>query len=293
MNRIKNYLLWSLIALAITACSTPSHITKDSSVGRNPASHSWANYHWERTAAQFTLKLGDNLTLADWKSHLTQASSDWNSPQLVGALTTPVLTAITAGQSGKRCQMVAGTTQVCNNKYGSNGWLGLASIYISAIDHITQGSVKLNDTYFTLAKYNNANERQHVVCQEMAHTFGLDHQSTDGSSQNSCMDYFSNTGVNATNTASTQPNAHDFEELNIVYAHLDSGTTVSPSVAASAADEITENPQSWGDFMADKSQGSSAFYERAGKDGSRIITHVLWTDERAAQCTSCDHRFER
>jgi len=45
------------------------------------------------------------------------------------------------------------------------------------------------------------------------------------------MDYFSNTGVNAGSTASTTPNKHDFDELNIIYAHLDSTTTVAALTA--------------------------------------------------------------
>src|SRR5207249_1331178 len=145
---------------------------------------------------------------------------------------TPVITAIVAGTSNKRCSMVAGTTQVCNGRYGNNGWLGLATINITGT-HITRGSAKMNDTYFNTATYNNPNEREHVMCQEVAHTFGLDHQSTDGSSLNTCMDYFSNTGANAGSTLSTKPNAHDFEELNIIYQHLDSTTTVAASMAAS------------------------------------------------------------
>src|SRR3982750_1253240 len=114
--------------------------------------------------------------------------------------------------------MVAGTTQVCNDNYGRNGWLGLASINITGGTHITQGSAKINDTYFNSPTYNNVNEKEHVMCQEVAHTFGLDHQSTDGSSQDSCMDYFSNTGANASSTLSTKPNKHDFDELNVIYA---------------------------------------------------------------------------
>src|SRR5215813_6633763 len=113
------------------------------------ANHSWNGYHWARTSNPFTLKLGDNLTSADWKSHLAQTSSDWNSGN------TPVITAIVAGSSGKRCRMVAGTTQVCNGSYGNNGWLGLATINLTDGTHITQGSAKMNDTYFNTATYNN------------------------------------------------------------------------------------------------------------------------------------------
>ena len=252
------------------------------------ASHSWGGYHWARTANPFTLKLGDNLS-ATWKSHLAQTSTDWNSGN------SPVLTAIVAGSSNRNCRMVAGTTQVCNASYGNNGWLGLASINITGGTHITQGSAKMNDTYFNTSTYNNPNEREHVMCQEVAHTFGLDHQSTNGSSQNSCMDYFSNTGANAGSTLSTKPNAHDFQELGIIYAHLDSFTTVAAMSAmpTSKADvDVNDDPNSWGMLVSQSKNGRSSTYEKYNSDGSKTVTHVYWTMEAVeADCPSCDHRF--
>jgi hypothetical protein len=189
--------------------------------------------------------------------------------------------------------MAAGTTQVCNGTYGNNGWLGLASIYITGGTHITQGMAKVNDTYFNTSTYNNPNERLHVMCQEVAHTFGLDHQSTNGSSQNSCMDYFSNTGANAGSTLSTKPNAHDFDELNIIYAHLDSTTTVAAmSALAASAPEVTNDPNSWGHLRSQSANGRSSTYERFHSDGSQAITHVYWTIEAAANCPACDHRYD-
>jgi hypothetical protein len=253
------------------------------------ASHSWGGYHWARTTPQFTLKLGDNLTTSIWRGHLAQTSSDWNSGN------SPLLTSVVAGQSRKRCSMVAGTTQVCNDNYGRNGWLGLASINIINGTHITQGTAKMNDTYFSTSTYNNPNEREHVMCQEVAHTFGLDHQSEDGSSLNTCMDYFSNTGANAGNSLSTRPNAHDFEELKTIYAHLDSTTTVAAltSPAASASDVDHDDPNSWGQLMSQSANGRSSKYEKVNKDGSVTATHVYWTLETAEDCPSCDHRFVR
>lgn len=256
------------------------------------ANHSWGGYHWARTANPFTLKIGDNLTSADWKSHMAQTSSDWNSGN------SAVLTAVVTGSANKRCSMVAGTTQVCNGKYGYNGWLGLATINITGGTHITQGSAKMNDSYFNTATYNNPNERKHVMCQEVAHTFGLDHQSTDGSSLNTCMDYFSNTGADATSTLSTKPNQHDFDELNLIYAHLDSTTTVAALAAASAAQrpvdiDISDDPGSWGQLMSQAAHGRSSTYERLNRDGSKTLTHVYWTIEAASNCPSCDHRYER
>jgi hypothetical protein len=192
--------------------------------------------------------------------------------------------------------MVPGTTQVCNAAYGSTGWLGLASINANG-SHITQGTAKMNDTYFNTATYNTVNERQHVMCQEVAHTFGLDHQSTDGSSQNSCMDYFSTVGANAGSTLSTKPNAHDFAELNTIYGHRDTTTTVAstPGTMATAAQgganvDISDDSATWGSLVKQSVNGRSSTYERYNGDGSVTRTHVYWTIEAAANCASCDHR---
>lgn len=252
------------------------------------ANHSWNNYHWARTSNPFTLKLGDNLTSADWKGHLATTSQDWNSGS------SPLDTAIVNGTARKRCSMVAGTTQVCNSTYGNNGWLGLASINIANGEHITQGSAKLNDTYFNTATYNNPNERLHVMCQEVAHTFGLGHTSEDGSSQNTCMDYFSNTGANAGSSLSTKPNAHDFAQLSTTYAHLDSTTTLASSAStAGSASEVSDDPNSWGQLMSQSKNGRSSTYERWERNGSKTATHVFWTIEAAENCKGCDHRYDR
>ncbi len=262
------------------------------------ATHSWGGYHWARTTPQFTLKLGNNVS-SGWQTYLSSASSDWNSPTLFGAASTPLLTAVVAGStSGRRCTMLAGTTQVCNYTYGNNGWLGLASIYITGGVHITQGSAKMNDTYFNTATYNNPNEKRHVMCQEVAHTFGLDHQSTNGSSLNTCMDYFSNTGSNAGSTLSTRPNKHDFDELSIIYGHLDTTTTVALSTAKSSGanageDEDEDNDSNkWGTLKSQNGEGRSSTYERYNQDSSRTITHVYWTKEAASRCPGCDHRYD-
>ena len=279
---------FSVFALGTACALAPSMADAD---------HAWGPYHWARTTSQFTLKLGNNLatnqTNIQWLPLLNQASSDWNSPTIFRATSTPITTAVTAGQSKRNCSMVKGTTQVCNGKYGNNGWLGLATINIVNSVHITQGSAKMNDTYFNLAKYNNINEKQHVICQEIAHTFGLHHQSEDGTSLNTCMDYFSNTGANATSTLSTRPNAHDFDQLNIIYEHLDDTTTVAAvSSLASSGVDITNDPASWGQLVSQSAGGRSSIYERYNSDGSQTLTHVYWTIEAASDCPSCDHRYD-
>lgn len=67
---------------------------------------------------------------------------------------------------------------------------------------------------FNTPTYNNPVKRQHVMCQEIGHDFGLDHQDESGADLDTCMDYSS-----ALDNA--HPNAHDYEQLETIYAHLD------------------------------------------------------------------------
>lgn len=255
------------------------------------AGHSWGGYHWARTTSTFTLQLGNNLTTTDWKNHLSQTVNNWNNASSITTSsvtgTQPVHTTIVVGSSSKRCSMVTGTTQVCNGTYGNNGWLGLASINLqSGTTHITQGSAKMNDTYFNTATYNNTNEREHVMCQEVAHTFGLDHQDTSGASLNTCMDYFSNTGSAAGSSASTEPNQHDYDELNAIYAHTDTSTTIAatpfgtgtPSLAGSD-DEIGDTPATWGRVIGASLDGHTTTYEKTLANGGKVITFVVWATD--------------
>lgn len=235
------------------------------------ANHAWSTYHWARKSNPFTLKVGNNMS-SGWQSYFNTAVSDWSNASVMN------LTAV-AGTSNKRCAAVAGTVQVCNGTYGNNGWLGLASISLTG-GHISQGTAKMNDTYFNTATYNNPNEKLHVVCQEIGHTFGLDHTSTDGSSQNTCMDYFSNTGSNAGSTLSTHPNQHDYDELSTIYAHLDSSTTIAASqnIPAAMADPGTE-PSQWGKLVSSRANGRIETYELDFGNGNKNITTVTWADD--------------
>ena len=239
--------------------------------GTAQATHAWSTYHWARTSNPFTLQIGDNMTAADWKSYLGTASTDWSS----SAGGNPLRTKIVAGASNKRCSATSGRVEVCNGNYGQNGWLGLAQIWLSG-SHITQGTAKMNDSYFNTATYNNPNEKLHVVCQEVGHTFGLDHQSTDGSSLNTCMDYFSNTGANAGSTASTHPNAHDYGELAIIYSHLDTTTTIAAAAPVFGLGGAAGADGHGTPAGASKAHGS--WYVQDLGNGRALITHIYWAD---------------
>jgi len=170
------------------------------------ANHSWGGYHWARTSNPFTIKLGDNVS-GLWDGMLVTASNDWTQSNVLNT------TIVAGGTRPKSCRPSSGRVEVCNANYNNTGWLGLAQIWITGGTHITQGVVKNNDYYFgnSSYQYNNTAEMQHVICQEIGHTFGLDHQDESGISLNTCMDYYHNTS--ASDTQSTHPNAHDYQEL--------------------------------------------------------------------------------
>lgn len=185
------------------------------------ASHSWGNYHWARTAQNFTLQVIDSTT-PDWDGELAQTLTDWSKS---GAFDLVVTSSDDSSRTRKRCTAVTGQIRVCNAAYGNNGWLGLASINIDSSGHITKGTAKVNDSYSSYFAVQD--ERDHVMCQEVGHLFGLGHTSENGSSQNTCMDYSSSPN-------STRPNAHDYSQLDSIYAHLDSYNSYA-AIGASGA----------------------------------------------------------
>jgi hypothetical protein len=169
--------------------------------------------------------------------------------------------------------------EVCNGAYGNNGWLGVAQIWITGGVHITQGTVKLNDTYFNTSAYNTTAWRNLVSCQEVGHTFGLDHQDENFNNANlgTCMDYTSDP------TSNQHPNTHDYEELSIIYGHLDSTTTLGQALTSNnmppaMSDIDLEGPNQWGKLMSQSANGRSSTYEADFANGNKIVTHVIWAD---------------
>ncbi|QQG41412.1 MAG: hypothetical protein HYV90_04625 [Candidatus Woesebacteria bacterium] len=233
------------------------------------ANHTWNGYHWARTSNPFALKLGDNVT-SGWDTYLATASSDWTTSDVLD-------TAIVAGQGGRTCKATNGRVEVCNKKYGNNGWLGIAQIWITGGVHITQGVTKMNDTYFGKPAYNTPAWKQMVMCQEVGHTLGLDHQDEifDNANLGTCMDYTSDPSTNQ------HPNQHDYDELNTIYSHLDSFTTIGQTtgqvarqLGQLAANQDLDNPGEWGRSIRDN--GKIAVFERNLGLGNKVFTFVIW-----------------
>jgi hypothetical protein len=237
--------------------------------GATPASanHSWNGYHWARTANPFTLQLGDNVS-GPWDSMLQTASSDWSQSTVLNT------TVVTGGTKPRSCRPTSGRVEVCSAAYGNTGWLGLAQIWITGGVHIVQGVVKNNDYYFgsSTYQYNNTAEMQHVICQEVGHTFGLAHQDESGISLNTCMDYYHNTS--ASDTKSTHPNQHDYDELATIYAHLDGSTTIGAAAGSSAPLWTPGGDENGTPRGASAARGS--WYVQDLGNGNFLITHVYW-----------------
>lgn len=257
---LRRHLLASALALAFAGIPTIASAT-----------HSWGGYHWARTTNTFTLKLGDNVS-STWDPYLVTTSSDWSMSSVLD-------TAIVAGgTTPKRCGSTNGRVEVCNASYGNTGWLGVAQIWVSG-SHITRGTVKVNDTYFNTATYNSPAWRNLVMCQEVGHTFGLSHQDENFSNTNlgTCMDYTNDP------TTNQHPNQHDYDQLALIYAHLDTTNSYAAAMNVAAMPrEMTEidyrERSQWGILVGSSKNGLKEVYRREFGGGYQIITFVTWAE---------------
>lgn len=219
------------------------------------ANHAWNGYHWARTANPFTISLGDNVD-ASWRAYLATAASDWSADTAGNPLNAAVATG--AARSSRACRPENGRVEVCNSRYGYTGWLGVATIWIGTGGHIVKGNAKMNDTY--LRSMSSAAHGQ-VMCQEVGHTFGLDHQDETGADLNTCMDY----GDALDNP---HPNQHDYDQLAAIYRHLDDVTTTNEGMAG--------NPGARPSRVDRENHGNHTVITKHYPDGSKKVSFIHW-----------------
>jgi hypothetical protein len=244
------------------------------------ASHAWGCYHWARSNNPVSLDVGDNVS-ATWDGHLDVAVADWNQSTVLA------LSKVAGGSPRKNCRPTDGRIEVCNSSYGNNGWLGIAQIWVSGC-HITKGTTKVNDYYFNQPQYNTPAWRQFVMCQEIGHDFGLDHQDEVFNNANlgSCMDYTNDPdggagGASNNDPSNESPDAHDYNQLESIYSHLD-------AAAAAAATEIPGNanlnsPAAWGVLVRTLAGGRVQVFERDLGNGEKMLTRVTWANREPLQ----------
>lgn len=238
------------------------------------ADHQWGNYHWARQTPQFMLELGDNVD-SSWDSYLATSVVDWSQSSVID------LVAVPGGTRPRQCRITTGRVEVCNDTYGNNGWLGVAGISVQG-SHITGAYVKLNDTYYNMSTYNTPAWRNLVMCQEIGHAFGLDHQDENFSNANldTCMDYTNDPESNQ------HPNAHDYEMIETIYAHLDDTTTVGTGGGGNDDkpcrgkkcnnnDIDLQDRREWGQVIARDNKGRAILYLRDLGNGKKHFTHIF------------------
>lgn len=222
------------------------------------ATHRWGKYHWKGTGVR-NVQLINSVT-SPWGAHLSTAAAEWNTSAVLDTSTESG-----PSDSGTRsnCPAVLGKVRVCNYTYGTTGWLGIAQIWIyrGADGHIAQGIVEVNDTYFNTAPYNTSAYRQFVMCQEVGHTFGLDHQDENQTNPNlgSCMDYTRDpdgTLADPDQLNNEHPNAHDFAELATIYSHNDGAKKGGPGAGSSAGSSRSVQVRQDGEYT--------------------VVTFILW-----------------
>lgn len=247
-----------LLVLSVAALSLGAFTTAS-------ANHSWGGYHWARTSNPFTLKIGDNVTAA-WDSVLDTAITDWTASAVLD------MTKVAGLSNPKNCKATAGRVEVCNSKYGKNGWLGIASVWATG-GHISQGTVKLNDTYYSTPTYNTTAWRNLVMCQEIGHTIGLNHQDEDFNNANlgTCMDYTNSPADNQ------HPNQHDFDQLVTIYTHLDTNTTVGQTTVNGNAAVDYDDQSTWGKAIRTDEKGRDIAFER-NIGNQKVFTFVVWAE---------------
>jgi hypothetical protein len=242
----------ALAALGLAGPATPAE-----------ASHEWNGYHWARTDEALTLRIGDNVSEA-WDGYLATTSADWSRSDVLDTRVVP-------GATWPRgCRPTSGRVEVCSARYGDNGWLGIARIWVDG-RHITRGVVRLNDTYFQTSRYNRPAWRALVSCQEVGHTLGLEHQDEDPTNPNldTCMDYTNRPFSNQ------HPNQHDYDQLSEIYEHLDDSSTLgkpSPSPVAATGPAGSY----WGQALHRSSSGRGSLYVRDLGANGRVFTFVTW-----------------
>ncbi len=228
------------------------------------AGHQWADYHWATLGNGLNLPVIDSVS-PDWQASYTQSLAEWEQG-------TPIahneVGQDDSSRTRKQCRAADGKMRVCNANYGYNGWAGLASINLDSNGHIVKGTAKMNDSY--LASSSVA-YRNHVMCQEIGHVYGLGHTSEDGSSQQTCMDY-------SNDPNSQWPNSHDRQLLTQMYSHDDGYETADGS---GNEEPCRGGPKKCGSNAADVGMGIKVWQKgRAqirvakGPDGTWWIHHI-------------------
>ncbi len=161
------------------------------------AQHSWGDYHLPHWA------LEQPVTVRNTSSYKPDLQA-WNT--LKG---NPVILTLDRGNGF--------VIEVRDGGDSASGWFGLASVWADSRGHISKGVVTMNLTL--LAEYG-PNVAAHVLAQEIGHILGLGHQrNADDSAMDDCQGRGAGWLTCLSSVEGMTPNAHDGEQLAIIYEH--------------------------------------------------------------------------
>ena len=177
------YIFTILVSVAIIGALWVSLVAAD---------NSWNGYHWASGNSSPTVLDKTSSSLYDVSAGVSEWASFPNSP------VTPVILA-----EGKKGEI---TVTEAFNQF----WYGQARVFLED-GHITKGQIKLNTR---LLNPLGADAADHVLCQEIGHILGLQH---DRTAPDTCM----NDTIDLSVSPQTSPNPHDIDTLIAAYNHTD------------------------------------------------------------------------
>ena len=308
-RRLAQQLVLAACAVALLLAPLANLFPSEVVASRLPTS-----FHWARKSSQFTLQVGDNVD-GGWNSVLSRVVADWNKGDTV------TFRVVGGSSNPQECRERVGTVQVCNWRYGTQqGWLGLTRLYFNDRgDHVDAATVLMNDSFFDgNGQYNSDAARRHTLCHELGHTPGLDHVNTNSCMNDSQQAVFDN----------LVPINKDFRQLERIYQHKDSTTTVAGKQKAKKNKDKKKNKNNRQDERdgrnkdrnrddrnrdrdgrrsRDERAGSESFFDPMAlpavpsgsdadetvtvetlEDGRTVVTFITWADEAATETSAAE-----
>jgi len=161
---------------------------------------------WPHTPGQLLeLDVGVNLT-PRFAEHLPGVLADLSDPRFGNPVR---LTAVPgAGKNDGECPHVVGRIEICNLNLGETGGNGFLVIDFDENGFMLAAVAIINDFYFPGPPWEDelihTEDRILILCHELGHAIGLDHQDESGKSLGTCMDYSGD---------AYRLNAHDYIQL--------------------------------------------------------------------------------